>query len=253
MKKIKLFALGSAAALVLAGCGGGGGGGGDEPSLPLADLQGYWNGEITGPALGDATKARAVVLEDGTAWIFLHDGSQQSEPLLGLATAKISPVQQRFTGAGKLYPFSDAAVRDISVSGGAPVGTAFQIAVASNGDNASLALTYNAAYDTAAVQADVVGDWGITAEGDTITTTWTVASNGALTGDSTLGCTYTGSVVPRNATTAVYAVAVTETCGSDTPKQLSGIGRLNTTKDFLTFGLTTADKADALAFAAEKQ
>ncbi|MCK7491492.1 MAG: hypothetical protein MZW92_07150 [Comamonadaceae bacterium] len=119
MNSIRTRSLASVAAtLVLAACGGGGGGG--EPQLHSAELQGYWTGDITGTALGTATKARAIVLEDGNAWIFLHDGSQPSEPLLGLATATVSPTRQTFAGTGKRYPASGAAVADIAVSGGEP-------------------------------------------------------------------------------------------------------------------------------------
>ena len=251
MKPVRLLALGTFSALLLAGCGGNGG---DGPQLTLPQLQGYWTGNVNGVTtpVGGATRARAVVLEDGNAWIFLHDGSQASEPLLGLATATVMAVQQTFTGTGKRYPASGASVADITVDGGAPSGNAMTIDVSSGGATSHLAVTQDVAYNTPATQANVVGTWHFTKAGGTITADWIVANDGALTGTSSLGCTYSGSVRPRNATTAVYAVAVTETCTGST-KQLSGIGRLNTARTFLTFGLTTTDGEEAEAFAAQKQ
>ncbi len=258
MKSMNLFALGAVAALSLAGCGGDSGGGGDAPPLALSTLQGYWNpptstGNISGSAMGtSATRARAVVLDDGKVYVFLHDGTVVGEPLVGLATATVFGIPQGYTGSGKRYPASGSSVADITVSGAAPAANAWTINVTSAGASSTLALAYNNAYDVPAVQADVVGTWHFTKAGGTITADWTVDGAGALTGTSTLGCTYIGSVRPRNATTAVYAVAVTETC-TGTVKSLTGIGRLNTTKDFLTFGLTTTNGAEAEAFAAAKQ
>ncbi|MCK7491493.1 MAG: hypothetical protein MZW92_07155 [Comamonadaceae bacterium] len=124
--------------------------------------------------------------------------------------------------------------------------------VTSGATSGSVALTYSNTYDVPASQAHVVGDWGFTKEGGEIVVNWSVAADGALTGNSTLGCTYDGSVRPRNATTAIFAVAVTETCTGGT-KQLAGVGRLNADRTFLTFGLTTTGGAEAEAFVAAKE
>jgi hypothetical protein len=249
----RLLSLATLAALAaLTGCGGSGGG--DGPPLDLTKLQGYWTGSVSnsGAALGGATKARAVVLEDGTAWVFLHDGSQVSEPLLGLATASVHAVQDSFSGSGKRYPASGASVADLTATGSAPTGNSFTVNVTSGGASSALALTYDNAYETDAVQSDVVGTWHFTKAGGTIVADWSVDGAGVLSGTSTLGCTYSGTLRPRNTTTAVFAASVTESCTGST-KVLSGICRLNSTKAFLTFGLTTAGGAEAEAFVAEKQ
>ncbi len=80
---------------------------------------------------------------------------------------------------------------------------------------------------------------------------WTVDANGVLSGTSTLGCSYNGSVAPHGSV-AVFDVTLTETCTGSTT-QLSGIAKLNTAKTFLTFGLTTADGGMAEAVVAQKQ
>ena len=249
MKLIKTLAASSALAftLTLAACGGGGGGGGGgtvsppvvvTPPITLAQLQGFWNGPVSGASLGGATMARTVVLSDGSAWLFLHDAQDN---VVGLSTSKLAISGQTFSGTGSRYPASGAKADSITVSGGAPTSTTFPVTVVSGAGSSALALTADTRYTTAATKADATGNWRFTKSGGTIVANWTIDANGTLSGSSTLGCTYAGTVVPHGSV-AVYDVALTETCtGSVTA--LSGIAKLNTAKTFLTFGMTTADGA----------
>lgn len=255
MTTMKLRSIGTLlTAFALAACGGNGGGG--AAPLALSQLDGYWTGSVndtTGSPLGASTIARAVVLDNGSAWVFLHDGTQAGQPLLGLATATLYGVPQGFTGTGKRYPASGAALPgDITVSGGAPRGADFDVDVTAGSDRATLELTYDPTWETPAVPAELEDDWTFTKAGGTINATWRIAPGGALTGTSTLGCTYTGNVVPYHVNTAIYTANITETC-TGTVKQLSGVARLNTAKTHLIFGLTTTDGAEAEAFAATRQ
>lgn len=251
--KSQIFAVALTCALAMTGCGGGGGAAPVEPGTPvtLEQLQGYWTGTSSGTAVAGATKVRAVVLSNGAAWLFLHDTSVTGEPLLGQITATISVADTQFSGEGTRYPASGNAAADITVAGGAPASQALSVTVTGDGATSTLSLQYDDRYVTPAVQADVAAAWHFTKAGGTIDATWTVDGSGALSGTSTLGCTYTGSVTPHSATVAVYDVVITETC-TDGAKELTGIARLNTDKNFLTFGLTTTNAAQGEAFAAAK-
>lgn len=204
------------------------------PSITLAQLQGFWNGA----SLGGASVARAVVLSDGAAWLFLHDAQDN---LVGLSTSKLVISYQNFSGRGARYPVSGAKAETVIVSGGATGAPTFPASVTSSSGASSLALTADTRYTTPASKADTTGNWRSSKAGGTIIATWTIDANGPLSGTSPLGCTCNGSVPPHG-TVAVYDVTITETCtGSIT--SLSGIAKLNTAKTFLPFGMTTADGA----------
>lgn len=250
---MKLRLLASASVLLtLAACGGGGGGGDSTqpvamPSITLDALQGFWNGPVSGAPVGGAASVRSVVLSDGSAWVFMHDAQDN---LVGLSTFKLAVSGPNFSGSGARYPTSGAKVEIIAVSGVGPQNGSWAPSVTTASGTSSLALTYDNRYQTAAAPADVVGRWSFSKEGNSIQVKWDISGSGALTGSSTLGCSYGGQVIPRGSVN-VYDVAVTENCAG-TLKQLGGIARLNTAKTFMTFGLTTTDGAQAEAFAAQK-
>ena len=250
---MKLRLLASAAVLLsLAACGGGGGGGDSSqpvaaPSITVEALQGFWNGPVAGTSFGGASTVRSVVLSDGSTWVFMHDGQDN---LIGLSTAKLSVSGTNFSGSGMRYPASGSRAEHISVSGVGPQNGAWSVSVATGGGTSSLALTYDNRYQTAATPADAIGRWRFTKQGSTIQVTWDISGSGALTGSSTLGCSYSGQVVPHLSVN-IYDVTVTENC-TNTVKELRGIGRINTAKTFMTFGLTTTDGDQAEAFAAQK-
>jgi hypothetical protein len=254
MKLMKLLVVCSA--LSLAACGGGGGGGGGATSNPppvqvppitLAQLQGFWNGAVSGASLGGASTARTVVLSDGSAWMFLHDAQDN---LVGLSTAKLAISGQTFLATGARYPSSGAKAESVSVSGGAPTATTFPVTVVSATGSSTLALSADTRYNTAVTKADTTGTWHFTKAGGTIVADWAIDANGVLSGTSTLGCAYNGTLAPHGAV-AVFDVTLTETCSTGVT-QLSGIAKLNTAKTFLTFGMTTADGAKADTVVAQK-
>jgi hypothetical protein len=251
--KSLLVAGATTAACLLSACGGGGGGnaGSAPSSMSIAEIQGFWTGAIAGNSLG-ASKTRAVVLENGATWLFLHDDTQAGEPLVGLTTVMLTASGESFAGPGNRYPASGNLLGTATVSGDDPGTGNLGLSVAVPATTAStMSLVYDVRYKAAAPQADAVGSWQYTKQSGSIVATWAIAADGALTGSSTLGCTYTGRVVPHPVPAAVYDATVTETC-SGTTKQLTGIGKLNAAKTFLTFGLVTTDGAQAEAFAATK-
>jgi hypothetical protein len=250
---MKTLLMASAATLMLTACGGGGGGGGGEaPPATVDSLQGYWEGSVSGADLGGAEKVRAVVLSDGSAWLFQHDTSAPSEPLVGMTKASLTIAEDGFVGTGRRYPASGNTVGDVTISNGDRNGNAMLMSVnTAPAVVSTLTLDKDDRYAVAAAPADLIGGWHFTKENGSIEGTWYVDGNGTLTGTSSLGCRFGGRVAPHGAGVAVYDVTVTETCTAGV-KQLTGIARLNSAKTFLTFGLTTNDAAQAEAFPAAK-
>ncbi len=242
--RMNLRLLASAAALALAACGGNGGSG---TPIALADLQGFWNGPVTGADLGGAAVVRSVVLDDGRAWLFLH-GAGAGEPLVGLATAQLAVSGESFTGNGTRYDTAGAPVTTVGVAGHLTA-DGLDMTAANTGSitPSNLALTRDARFDTPAAASAVAGTWVFTQANGTIEGTWTVAADGALAGTRTPGCTYAGTVVPH-AGAAVYDVSVTESCSGSAAKTLAGIAKLNSAGTFLTFGVTTPDAGEGVAF-----
>jgi hypothetical protein len=243
--RTNLRLLASAATLALAACGGGGGTG---ATIALADLQGFWNGPVAGAEFGGAASVRTVVLDDGRTWVFLH-GAGAGEPLVGMAHGQLAVAGESFTGTGTRYDASGAALRTVALSGH-PVMGGLSLASTDAGAAApsTMDLAYDERFDTPAAAADVAGAWGFTQDGGSVTYSWTLDAAGVLSGTSTKGCSYAGEVLPR-AGVAVYEVSITETCTGGN-KTLDGVAKLNTAKTFLTFGLTTPDASEGMAFVA---
>lgn len=249
---MKFRLLVSALALSLAACGGGGG---DAPaaSLQLSDLQGFWSGPLTGTDLHGATHADSVVLNDGTAWTVLRTDTATTTTLVGLVKGQLSVSGTTYSGSGKDYTFSPAAVRDVSLSGTASAGTSLSTSVQVSGATTTTAstMTYNSRYRTAAVQGDFAGAWQGSVGGGAVVVTWTVATNGALSGTDTTGCTYAGTVLTRPEGVAVYNLNVTETCAGAS-NTWSGIATLDTDKTKASFAFVTADGSAANLLIATK-
>jgi hypothetical protein len=67
---------------------------------------------------------------------------------------------------------------------------------------------------------------------------WDIDSAGKLTGTSTTGCTYTGTITPNASPVAVLDVTIAENCAG-TSRAFSGIATLNAAK-VLNVAYTTA-------------
>lgn len=250
-KSLHLSLAAAAAALALAGCGGGGGGGTPAPAPePLAQPKGFWNGPVGGADLG-GSYARAVVLDDGRSWVFLHDGSAGG--LVGLITAQVTTTPTTYAASGTRYLATGAQAGAVTMSGGAVTASGLQLSVTQTGGGQStLALAADSRFATPARQVDVVGRWDFTQADQSILGTWTIDANGSLSGSRTSGCSYAGTVRPLP-TAAVYEADLTEACPNVQPQRLSGIAKLNSAASVLTFGLSTAGGAQAIAFAVQKQ
>jgi hypothetical protein len=225
LKLTPLFAL-----TLLLACGGGGGGGGDTPPPAPSDpsaAQGFWSG-----AVDAQTTASAVLLPDGAAWNVLRKGSAITSLVRGTTTVTGSA----FSISGVSFNPAGGAPGSYSISGTvAPKAT---LTVAAAGSASGYTLAYNKSYETAAKLPDVAGRWTASFGGGSLQLTLDFSATGALTGTSTSGCTYTGSVVPHPAAVAVFNLALVEACvGASVP--YTGIVTLNEARTVLSAAFTT--------------
>jgi hypothetical protein len=218
----------------LTACGGGGGGGSTPAPAPtIADAQGIWSG-TSGSSAGAMS---AIVLPNGTAWALMSSPTRLFKGSLVMPASSI-------TGSGKLYTLGTTTI-DATVSL-----TASLVAKASLGGNITSAspteaynLVYQTRYDTAAAMADFAGTW--TGTLGAVALTWPI-SNGVISGTSTTGCTYIGTVSLRSEAKAVVDAVVTETC-SGVVKQLSGVAVRSGTTGLVMLLTTSTGTDDALA------
>ena len=248
LKNLQLSCALAACTVALAACGGGGGGGGETPPPavdPSVAMRGFWGGTMTGAPDG-ATRSAAVVMADGTAWVVLESATAPTAvariPLTGTG---VNTTDATVTGNGFYYRLGDGARLAVSASGTASTKGTFKGTATANGTApAGFDWTSVPGFTTPAQAADVVGTWAGTAGAGAVTITWSVSAAGAVTGSSSTGCAYSGTLRPA-AGTAVYDLSVAEDCAG-TVRALSGIATLFAGKTSLRAAFTTdsGTKAD---------
>lgn len=248
MTGIKPLAAATLMAAALLGCGGGGGDGGSGNVTPTPDpvanptelLQGFWSGSV-GNAPDGATRTSVVIMPDGTGWAVLESPTAAT----GLAKAAFtgtgtSANAASITASGRYYRSASSTSVNVTGSGNVATGTLTgNLAFAGNAAGASaINWTPVTGYRTAARVADAAATWTGRLGDSALTVTWTINSSGALSGASTTGCTYTGTVRPNPAGIAVFDVAATEDCAGST-RALAGIATQNAAKSALNVAYTS--------------
>lgn len=229
---------------LIAGCGGGSGGGDDSAAAPL--LKGFWED----PANTATNATKAIILTNGDAWLlFLDAGLSNRFARMQLATSGNS--FSTTTGSGYQYHLDTPASREEASAAGTFTEKGTVSGTLTAATNSTLSMTYNAARsETAASLVDAAKTW-IGSYGSSTATMTIATSTGVLSGTSTTGCTYSGTLLPRSADPAFFDVSFTENCPTANPatiKDLSGIGILNITKTALSIAATTADKTSGALF-----
>lgn len=236
MNKNMRWLAGFALLVALVGCGGGGGGGttsgggggGDNNATPPVLPQGIWRGSSD-----EGTLAVMVLPESagGTVWAVGRSADQTTTSLyqapLSIAGQAYSGTGTALTVVGSASPTSTPGLT-VTVAAGSPAGQTISFVL--NGEVG--VLTYGSHYQTPASLSGAPGTtmWAGTwssaqsVQGlGSVVTQWTVASNGALSGSGTGGCTYTGTVLPRSEGKALVDVTVTESCNG-TVLGFTGVG-----------------------------
>ncbi len=223
------LATGLAAALLTA-CGGGGGDGSDESTtLNAAQLQGRW-----ATSVGISPARTGIVLPTSAGgtelWLLASD-------LSSLARQQISTSGSNAVSAsGKTYALPSSSTQ---------VGQAASYSGTANLSNNTLSLNSGALLLTrsdelkaAASQSAITGNWTASVGGQSVTLAWSIAADGTLSGPSSTGCSYSGSITARSDATA-YNASLTETCNS-VSNNFSGIATYRAAQDSTPAALTLA-------------
>ncbi|MBV7541660.1 hypothetical protein [Acidovorax sp. sic0104] len=233
MQKNLSLALSALAFVALTACGGGGGGDDAAVPGPSAQVQGRWT---TAAGSTPAYTAIGLPSSGGSAalWVLANDASRLvklSAQDSGALTGKSYALGQRVAATNIAGQWSASASRSLGLTGVV---------------NGSLALAQADALTAAAAQADAAGTWKATTGGNAQTVTWTVAASGAVSGSSTTGCTYTGTLAAQ-ANVTVYTAAVRESCSDGVSTQYNGVATLNPARNALTMVATSADESVGVA------
>jgi hypothetical protein len=222
---------------------------------------GFWSGRVD-----PQTTASAVFLPEGQAWTVLQatrttvaGSATVSSTLTTLALGSVTVATPSVIVSGTAYTFSTTfSTETFRISGTVlPQGTLTvpaTVAMATSPATPAYSWVYNRAFETAAKPADVAGSWNTSLSNGAIRLTLSISAAGALTGTSTSGCTYTGTVAPHPANIAVFNLSLNETCvptpGASGLRTYAGIATLNETRTTLSAAYTTPDRTLAGVFAA---
>lgn len=240
----------------LVACGGGGGGGGDAAPArvdPSAILQNFWSGPVTNAADG-ATRASAVILPNGTAWVAMESATAVvGVAKVALTGTAVDATMANVSGTGVYFTLPNGAAQSLTAAG-TVTASSLDATATSPAGTATLDWTPVASpsYTAAAQASDVTGNWRGTLGGSVVVADWTISAAGALTGTTSTGCTYTGTVKPSGAgAIAVHDVAAAEVCGGDT-RNLAGIATLTAAKTSLRVMYTANSDTGAGVIAFDK-
>ena len=227
----------------LIGCGGGGGGGGDNTVVPAQSaMKGLWTGSE------GTTSTSAIVLANGEAWVVF----QESGITTRFARLQTQTSGTSFSSTGTQYKLQTSTTETASSTGTFANKTSITGIMTTASGNTNLVLAYDPRYETPATLNDAVGSWTGSFDNGSGSRTMNVAATGALTGSSTTGCTYAGTVQPRTADPALFDLSFTETCVVGGSSSFSGIATVNAAKTGISFAVTTADKTSGALFVGAK-
>ena len=163
-----------------------------------------------------------------------------------LARGTITVSNNAITVSGPSYTFSSpATVGTYALAGTFVPKVSVSVPAQTSGATPTPAFTwaYNAAFETPSKLSDTVGRWNTSFAQGAIKVTLDFTALGAITGTSTTGCTYTGSVVPHPAGIAVFNLTLNEACLNQASRSYSGITTVNAAGTSLSAAYTTADGA----------
>jgi hypothetical protein len=228
---------------LLGGCGDSGDNGVSGGNGTNSELKGFWSG-----SQGTGT-ASVIVLANGETWMASLDSSNAITSFAHLQT-QISGAN--YSSSGTQYILQTGKTEAASVIGTFKNKATITGTATAPSGIAALNLTYNPRYEITVRVADAVGSWTGTFGGASSSRTIIVAETGKLTGTSSTGCSYSGTLLPRSSDPAVFDVTYTETCVVGTPQVLSGIATVNEAKTALFITAITSDKTGGAIFIGAK-
>jgi hypothetical protein len=221
-------------AMLLTGCGGGGSNSTPpETNKPAnSDFQGIWSSKSANASTS------TIVLPDLRMWTVVSEGST-----LRLITAQLATVGTKLSGEGKTYIIGTNGSSTTTVTLSKNYATAITVDIVAGSQKTSRLETYQSKYEVPVTLADFAKSWSaIVGVGKF---NWTVSVTGAITGNSSTGCTYAGQLTERPERKSVMEASITETCVSTVTK-LQGISTLNVDKNQWNLVATTSDATNGL-------
>ena len=248
-----LGAIGFVSLAALAACGSGGGGGDALPAAPVPPpptlpasttdpkvIAGFWSTRVDAQ-----TTASSVFLPEGQAWTVLQATAGTGANTMTTATlvrGAVSVANSDVIVAGPSYTFGSPLVVGSYRLNGTFVPKSV-INVPAQAGLPAYSWAYNAAFEVPAKLTDTAGRWNASFSGGAIKVTLDISVLGALTGTSTTGCSYTGSVVPHPANIAVFNLTLDEACLNQAVNSYSGITTVNTAATSLSAAFVSRDGA----------
>ncbi len=241
-------------AVLISACGGGGSSAPapapapePEPSpdptpaaLSAAALQGRW---VTASGISPARTALVLPAAAGGTELWML-----SADLLSLARAQVTTSgSDGVQASGKTYtlPSSTSQVGQAASYSG----TASLVNNTVSLEAGALQFTRTDDLTAPSSQSAITGNWTASVGGQTVTLAWAIAANGALSGPSSTGCSYSGNISARS-DAAAYNASLTETCNS-VSSSFSGIATYRasagSTPAALTLVMTSADASQSQA------
>jgi hypothetical protein len=209
-----------------------------------SNLQGIWGTGVVG-----GFPASAVVLSNGSAWVVVNP---ITTPIQMYAVA-LQGTASAYAGSGKQYISGSQAVPTVvafAVNAAAAVKTTLTGTITPSGlDPQAFNFLYDARYDTPASLADMNGTWTGNRSNNSVAVTWSVNASGVLSGSSTSGCGYAGTVAVHSVPVpvGVFDLTLSETCtnlGVSATKDFAGIVTLSADKTKANFAFTTSSGSE---------
>ncbi len=207
-----------------------------------SNLQGIWTAGTIG-----VDAASMVVLSNGATWMLVNHS-----PQVQLIVAALKGTANGYDGTGKQYTsglvaapvvvsFLTSVVERVSQTGTVtPVGAAAK----------NYSFSYDNRYQSPALMSDIAGNWSGSRNAGTVLVNWSVSAAGVLTGSSTAGCSYAGTIGVHGANAVpvgVFDLVLTETCinlGVTDVKNFAGIVTQDAAKTAAIFAFTTTSGSE---------
>lgn len=233
------FSLLLSVAATLAACGGGGGGSAPTGSTAgtaasVGAAQGIYSGSFSSAAFPNG-KFDNLVLDDDSYYVLYGNRDSTTGALIvyGLIQGNGTALSNGTFSSPNLKDFLNTGqVSDGSLTATYQSGASFNGTVTENGQSVGFSAvapvagstSYN--YNAAAVLSTITGSWsGTDLSGGG--RTFSVSTTGALSGTTSTGCPYSGSIVPRasgkNVFDVVVTIATSSACGTNLGITGSGI------------------------------
>jgi len=220
-KRFSSFLVVTFTSVVLAGCGGGSGGSSAPASTPIIDsaVGGIWEGTTT---LTDGTKYETAgfITEEGELRFITEDGAQQ----VGTISSTGSAINASITEYTAISAPTSGTVTGTINSRNTLTGSAKFGGVTTS----TFDFKYDPIYDRGSSLAVVSGIYSDT-DGAGYTETYTIDSDGIITGSDTDGCVFGGAVSILNSNYNMYRVELSVSNCADLDGLYKGLGALSDT------------------------